>query len=95
VEKVKYVINDSHDGPCYLKALLIKFFETMATNYYLHESLSLLPTKIKDLKSNIAKFNDYVDGIVLDLAAGGEPSSDLIVYLFKSYLIIKDKEKFD
>jgi hypothetical protein len=106
VEKAKFTINDAPDGPCYLKALLIKFFmETMATNYYLRESLSLLPTKIKDLKSDIAKFNDHVDSIMLDLAAGGETSSDLIVYLFKSYLLIKDKvfnqfilnkkEKFD
>ena len=50
-----------------------------------------MPTKIKDLKSDIDKFNDYIDGIILDLAAGGETSSNLIVYLFKLYLIIKDK----
>ena len=106
VEKDKFMINDYPDGPSYLKALLIKFFvETTATNYYLRESLSLLPTKIKDLKSDIAKFNDHVDSIVMNLAAGGETSSDLIVYLFKSYLLVEDKafnqfilnkkEKFD
>ena len=92
VEKAKFTINDNPDGPCYLKTLLAKFFvETTATNFYLRESLLLLPTKIKDLKSNIAKFNDHVDSIIQDLAAGGETSSDLIVHLFKSYMLIKDK----
>lgn len=92
VEKEKFLLNDTPDGPCYLKVLLIKFFvETTATNFYLRESLSLLPTKIKELKSDIAKFNDHVDSIVLDLAAGGETSSDLLMYLFKSYLLVEDK----
>lgn len=62
----------------------------MATNFYLRDSLTLLPTKIKDVKSDIINFNDYINTIVLDFATGGE-TSDLIVYLFKSYLIIKDK----
>jgi hypothetical protein len=93
VESESYQINEREDGPCYLKTLLIKFHvETNATNFHLRESLSLLPSRMKDLKSNVAKFNDHVSAIVVELAAGGETSSDLIVYVFRSYLSIEDQE---
>jgi hypothetical protein len=45
---------------------------------------------MKDLKSNVANFNDYVQNIVSDLASGGQTSSDLLVYLFLSYLEVED-----
>jgi hypothetical protein len=93
IESDSYKVNVRDDGPCYLKVLLIKFHvKTNATNFHLRESLSLLPSKMKDLKSNIAKFNDHVSAIVVELAAGGETSSDLIVYVFRSYLSVEDQE---
>jgi hypothetical protein len=106
MENDKYTVNGIQNGPCYLKVLLTKFYvETNATNFYLRESLSNLPNKMKELKGDISKFNDHVQALVLDLAAGGQTSSDLIVYLFNSYSTVEDKafhqyitnkkEKFD
>jgi hypothetical protein len=93
VESMRYIVNGREDGPSYLKALLIKFHvETNATNFHLKESLSLLPNRMKGLKSNVVKFNDIVSSIIVDLAAGGETSSNLIVYVFQSYLSIEDQE---
>lgn len=91
VEDSKFKVNGTRDGPSYLKVVLMKFHvETNATNFHLRESLHRLPQKMKDLKSNIAVFNDHVHNVILNLAAGGETSSDLIVYLFLSYLATED-----
>ena len=69
--------------------------ETNATNFYLRESLHNLPSKIKELNYNILKFNDCIKLQVTDLAAGGQQTTDLLVYLFKSYKSVKDKEFVD
>jgi hypothetical protein len=91
VEDSKYKINSTPDGPTYLKVVLMKYHvETNATNFHLRESLHRLPQKMRELESNVADFNDHVQGVILDLAAGGETSSDLIVYLFSSYLSTED-----
>jgi hypothetical protein len=91
VEATKFEINGTRDGPCYLKVILMKFYvETNATNFYLRQSLLQLPKKMEELKSNVPAFNDHVQAITVDLAAGGQESSDLLVYLFLAYLTIKD-----
>jgi hypothetical protein len=87
----KYLVNRTEDGPCYLKNLLNKLYiKTRATNFHLHQKLQNLPTMITELKFDIDAFNDIVCKLVQDLAAGGETSSDLIVYIFNSYLKVKD-----
>jgi hypothetical protein len=87
----KYLVNGTEDGPCYLKNLLNKFYvKTRATNFHLRQKLQNFPTMITELKFDIAAFNDLVRELVQDLAAGGETSSDLIVYVFNSYLKAKD-----
>jgi hypothetical protein len=91
VEATKFEINGTRDGPCYLKVILMKFYvETNATNFFLRQSLLQLPKKMEELKSNVPAFNDHVQAITVDLAAGGQESSDLLVYLFLSYLTIED-----
>jgi hypothetical protein len=93
VEASKYVVNGIEDGPCYLKVILMKFHvETNVTNFHLRQSLLRLPTTIVDLKSDVPSFNHYVQDIVKDLAAGGETSTDLLVYLFLAYAAVEDKE---
>jgi hypothetical protein len=47
---------------------------------------------MKDLKSNVTKFNDHISEIVVELTTGSETSSDLIMYVFHSYLSIEDQE---
>lgn len=90
-DSVKYTINGLRNGPCYLKTLLIKFYvETRATNFHLRQKLQRLPTTIAEMKFDIATFNDHVRELVQDLAAGGETSNDLIVYVFDAYLKVKD-----
>jgi uncharacterized protein (DUF1786 family) len=94
MESDKYIVNGTQDDPCKLKVLLTKFYvETNVTNfYYLRETLPNLLARMKDFKSDIAKFNDLVQVIVLDHnVAGGETLSDLIVSLFNSYLTVEDK----
>jgi hypothetical protein len=91
-EARKYTVNGTKDGPCYLKALLIKFHvETNATNYHLRQQLQRLTTTIAELKYDIASFNDRVTKLVEDLAAGGETSSGLMVHVFEAYLSVQDK----
>jgi hypothetical protein len=91
VESAKFEINGMRDGPCYLKVILMKFYvETNATNFYLHQSLLQLPKKMEELKLNVPKFNDYIQSITVDLAAGGQSLSNLLVYLFLAYLTIED-----
>ena len=96
-EKAKHELTvDGHtykDGPCFLKALLSKIqVETHATNFHLRVSIQTLPKKIKELKDNIAEFNDYVTTQVADLKAGGETVSDLLVNVVLAYKEVEDVE---
>ena len=45
---------------------------------------------MKAFNDNVDEFNQYVSAQVEDLAAGGQTSDDLLVYLFRSYLVVKD-----
>jgi hypothetical protein len=90
-ETDKYQIDGNNNGPCYLKALLIKYYvETRATNFHLRQRLQRLTKTMSDLKSDIATFNDYVQEILQNLAAGGETSSDILVNVFEAYLSVPD-----
>ena len=80
-------------GPAYLKVLLTKFAAaTNATSYHIRENLHNLPKKMKSLNDDIERFNTYVKVQLADLAAGGQSMMDLIVFLFTSYLTVKDSE---
>jgi len=92
-EDSKFRVTNQHipSGPCFLKVLLMKFgVETNATTFHLRETLHDLPKKMKSFNDNIDDFNQYVSAQVEDLAAGGQTSDDLLVYLFRSYLVVKD-----
>ena len=96
VKSAQFKVNGREDGPCYLKVLLIKFHvETNATNFHLHKSLTLLPSKMTEYKFDIAQFNDHVQAIIVKLAAGGETSSDLLIHLFCSYLTVEQDKEFN
>ena len=80
-------------GPAYLKVLLTEFAAaTNATSYHIRENLHNLPKKMKSLNDDIERFNTYVKVQLADLAAGGQSTMDLIVFLFTSYLSVKDSE---
>ena len=83
VESNLFKVNNREDGPCYLKVLLNKFHvETNAANFHLSKLLTLLPSKMTECKYDIAQFNDHIQAIIVELAAGGETSSDLLIHLF-------------
>ena len=95
IEPNKYMVgpDNTADGHCFLKAILLKFHvETMATNYHLTTQLIALPKTIMTMHSNIATFNLKVTEIMTELAAGGENSLNLLVYLFLAYLEVEDKD---
>ena len=95
IEPNKYMIgpDNTADGPCFLKAILLKFHvETGATSYHLTTQLIALPKTIVTMHSNIATFNLKVTQITSQLAAGGEDSPNLLVYLFLAYLEAEDKD---
>ena len=80
-------------GPAYLKVLLTKFAAaTNATSYHICENLHNLLKKMKSLNNDIERLNTYVKVQLADLAAGGQSTMDLIVFLFTSYLSVKDSE---
>ena len=80
-------------GPAYLKVLLTEFAAaTNATSYHIRENLHNLPKKMKLLNDDIERFNTYVKVQLADVAAGGQSTMDLIVFLFTSYLSVKDSE---
>lgn len=84
------------DGPLFLKTILNKcYVETNATNFYLRQTLLNLPAKMEQLSGKIDDFNEYVKNQIIHLAAGGAESSDLLVYLFMSYLKVKDRDFID
>ena len=85
--------DNTTNGPCFLKAILLKFHvETLATNYHLTTQLIALPKTIITMHSNIVMFNLKVTKFTTNLAAGGEDSSNLLVYLFLVYLQAEDKD---
>jgi hypothetical protein len=90
-EADKYQIGGNNNGPCYLKTLLIKYYvETRATNFHLRQRLQRLTKTMVDMKSDIAAFNDHVQEIIQNLAAGGETSNDTLVNIFDAYLSVPD-----
>mmetsp|Transcript_21623 Transcript_21623/g.36824 ORF Transcript_21623/g.36824 Transcript_21623/m.36824 type:complete len:423 (-) Transcript_21623:240-1508(-) len=80
------------DGPTLLKVLLRKIHvETRATNFYLRQQMTKLPSKFIKLNYNVEKFNQEVSLLIYGLASGGEKSSDLSGNLFAAYLSAKDR----
>jgi hypothetical protein len=89
----RFTIQGFPDGPSYLKVILLTFYvETNATDFHLREMIHELPSKMKDLQSDILNFNTHVRTIVEQLASGGGESSDLILCLFKAYAVVEDSD---
>ena len=78
VKFAQFKVNNREDGPCYLHVKM------NATNFHLHKLLTLLLFKMTEYNFDIAQFNDHVQAIIVELAAGGETSSDLLIQLFRA-----------
>ena len=54
--------------------------------------VSSLDKTMKDMDSDIEKFNDYVLSLATNMQSRGEATQDLLVNLFKGYKACKDAE---
>ena len=54
-----------------------------------------LPKTIVTLNSDIALFNSTDQEITKELAAGGQASTDMLIYLFLAYQEAEDKDFVD
>jgi hypothetical protein len=83
-------------GPLLLKLIISKaHVDSRATVSFIRTSLTLLDAKMIELDSNVETFNQYVKAQIKNLAARGEPSSDLLINLFKGYRAANDVEFAD
>ena len=92
-EQDKYVRFDTPIGGCLFKLLMQKaVIDTRATATHLRENLTNLDSYMSTVSSNIEKFNQYVKVNVEGLKARGERTDDLMINLFKAYLVASDAE---
>ena len=88
----QYIVTGTPDGPLFLKTLImLSHIDTRATSAHIRKNLSSLDTYMSNVSSDIVKFNEYVKLQVVELAARGEQSNDLLVNLFKGYAMASDR----
>jgi hypothetical protein len=82
-----------NDGTCFLKAIIDNSHtNTLSSATAARTALSSLDVYMEKLpKSDIRKMNEYVRIKLNELAAANEPTTDLIMNLFKGYAKAKDK----
>ena len=78
VALLKIVIRESH-------------LDTNATANQIRTKLSTLDTYIITIDSNIGNFNQYVKLLIQSLSARNQPTSDLLINLFKGYGAVSDE----
>ena len=66
--------------------------DTWATSSLMREKLSNLDSYITTMKSDIEEFNRYVKLNYQGLQARGEQYDNIMIYLFKAYLVASDRE---
>ena len=92
-ERESYHINNVPSGPLLFKLLMQKaIIDTWATSSLMRENLSNLDSYITTVKSDIEEFNRYVKMNYQGLQARGERCDDIMVHLFKAYLVASDRE---
>jgi hypothetical protein len=88
-----FTINGEVDGLCLLRTIITKAqLDTVGTVNTLQSSLGKLDVKIVELAANIETFHMHVNTITNVLDSYGEPYPELILNLFKSYMLIEDVE---
>ena len=88
-----YTVGPRMSGACYLKVIIGKsMIDTDATINTLRIQISNLSTKMVELKYNVKEFNSYVAVIRNSLLVRGEEVPELVINLFKAYLVVNDDE---
>ena len=91
-ERDTYHINNVPSGSLLFKHLMQKsIVDSRATVSMMKENLSNLDSYMTSVNSNVEEFNQYVKLNYDGLKARGHQCSDLLVHLWKAYLIVSDK----
>ena len=81
------------DGPTLLKRLImLTYIDNRATTAHIRETLIDMTYQLTNLQGDITAFNDWVREQVCQLAARGTSASDLLTYIWKTYLQAPDAE---
>jgi hypothetical protein len=88
-----FMSGDKGVGTLLLKVgFMVAHVDTRATVTQVRTKLSSLDKTMKDMDSEIEKFNDHVLTLATKLQSRGEATQDLLVNLFKGYKACKDAE---
>jgi hypothetical protein len=88
-----FMSGDKGVGTLLLKVVvMVAHVDTRATVTQVRTKLSTLDKTMKDMDSDIEKFNDHVLTLATKLQSRGEATQDLLVNLFKGYKACKDAE---
>ena len=88
-----FTINGRGSGTLLLKVvIMVSHVDTRATITAVRTKLSSLDRAMRELESDVEKFNDHVLSLISQLYARGEQTQDLLVNLFKGYKACKDAE---
>lgn len=91
-----FQLAETGSGPLLLKVvIMVSHVDTRATINSVRTKMSNLDQTMRNLESDIEKFNEYVIGLVEQLQARGQETQDLLVNLFKGYKACKDLEFVD
>ena len=91
-----FMSGDKGVGTLLLKVVvMVAHVDTRATVTQVRTKLSSLDKTMKDMDSDIEKFNDHVLTLATKLQSRGEATHDLLVNLFKGYKACKDAEFVD
>lgn len=91
-ERDSYHINGVPSGPFLFKLQMQKaIIDTRATSSLMKESMSNLDSYMSTVKSDIEEFNRYVKLNYQGLQARGESCNDIMVHLFKAYVMASDQ----
>ena len=89
--KITVCANSYYSVPLYLNDLVdITHIDTRSTASHLRETMSILDKYIVTFDYDIETFNQYVDAQRSPLLSKGQTSNNLLVNLFKAYLLIPD-----
>jgi hypothetical protein len=88
-----FAINGRESGTLPLKVvIMVSHVDTRATVTAVRTKLSSLDRAMRELESDVEKFNHHVLSVISLLYAQGEQTQDLLLNLFKGYKACKDAE---
>ena len=101
IHKSKWAIQNPDDpnaepipsAMLYFKVLIQETaVDSNAKTSSIREQLADLSTYMANVGSDILKFNQHVQLLLLELAARGETTDDLLIHLFRAYQTVTDKK---